>query len=69
MQCLIYMYWKNDFDFLSYMSSIRLASFEVLEKESATMLHGKLLLIDIKRLEIGIYNHFLTHVLIKRYKI
>lgn len=63
------MYWKKDFDFLSYVSSICLAYFQVVEKESAAILHGKLLLIDIKRLEIGIYNHFLTHELIKRYKI
>ena len=58
MQCLIYMYWKKDFDFLSNVSSIYLASFQVVEKESAAILHGKLLLIDIKRLEISIYNHF-----------
>ena len=57
MQCLIYMYWKKDFDFLSNVSSIYLASFQVVEKESAAILHGKLLLIDIKRLEISIYNH------------
>ena len=51
------MYWKKDFDFLSNVSSIYLASFQGVEKESAAILHGKLLLIDIKRLEISIYNH------------